>query len=42
MRTQMSRSTMDRALTVTGIISIAMWVILVVAGIALMVLVATT
>ena len=42
MRTRMSPSTMDRAITVTGVVSVAMWVILVVAGIAFMVLVAAT
>lgn len=33
---------MDRAIAVIGVATVAMWVILVVAGIALMVLVATT
>lgn len=42
MRTRMSPSTMDRAIAVIGVATVAMWVILVVAGIALMVLVATT
>jgi hypothetical protein len=42
MRTQMNRSTMDRAMFVTGIVAAVMWAILMVAGVALMVLVASS